>query len=95
LDLKEAILFVEIVYFIFLGKQRSCDGQGGMQRPVWRVNEHNKTAARSARAHMRGQNPLVLNKEWRTTKERINTFMEHPRAHNDSTLNCVGILYSD
>ncbi len=39
-------------------KQQSCDG-GGAQRPIWRVNEPKKTGARSARAHTRGQNPLV------------------------------------
>ncbi len=32
---------------------------GGAQRPVWRVYEHKKTGARSARARTRGQNPLV------------------------------------
>jgi hypothetical protein len=33
-------------------KQRSCDGQGGAQRPLWRGNKLKKT---------RGQNPLVFN----------------------------------
>ena len=42
-------------------KQRSCDGQGGAQRPVLRDNELTKEGARSARARTRGQNPLVTN----------------------------------
>ncbi len=32
---------------------------GGAQRPVWGGNELKNTGARSARARMRGQNPLV------------------------------------
>jgi hypothetical protein len=44
-------------------KQRSCNGRGGAQRPVWGSNELKKTGARSARARTRGQNPLVLDKE--------------------------------
>jgi hypothetical protein len=55
----ERFLYLEIVDFLFLGEQRSCDGRGGTQRPVWRVNEPKKTGARSARARTRGQNPLV------------------------------------
>jgi hypothetical protein len=54
-------LFLEIV--IFGGskkKQRSCDGQGGAQRPVCRGNKLKKTGACSARARTRGQNPLVM-----------------------------------
>ncbi len=51
------------VFFCFWGmmnkKQRNCDGQGGAQRPVLRVNEPKKMCARSARARTRGQNPLV------------------------------------
>ena len=46
-----------------LGEQRSCDGRGDAQRPVWRVNEPKKTGARSARAHTRGQNPLVVKRQ--------------------------------
>jgi hypothetical protein len=38
------------------------DGGGGTQHPFCRVNEPKKTGARSARARMRGQNPLVPNK---------------------------------
>ncbi len=61
--LNESILFLEIVHFFnFCGmnkKQRSCDSQGGAQRPVWRVNETKTTGVRSARARTRGQNPLV------------------------------------
>jgi hypothetical protein len=41
-------------------KQRSCDGRGGAQRPIWLGNEPKKTGARSARARTRGQNPLVF-----------------------------------
>jgi hypothetical protein len=51
-----------IVIMYFLGsnkKQRSCDGRGGAQRPVWHVNDPKQTGARSARARTRGQNPLV------------------------------------
>ncbi len=33
---------------------------GGAERPVWRCIEPKKTGARSARAHTRGQNPLVI-----------------------------------
>jgi hypothetical protein len=40
-------------------KQRSCEGGGGAQRPVWGGNELKKTGARSARVRTRGQNPLV------------------------------------
>ncbi len=61
--LKGSILLLETVRYNFRGmnkKQRSCDGRrGGVQRPVWRVNEPKKTGARSARARTRGQNPLV------------------------------------
>jgi hypothetical protein len=57
--IREAFGFWNI--FLFLGKQRSCDGGGGAQRPVLHVNEPKKTGARSARARTRGQNPLVLN----------------------------------
>ena len=42
---KERFLYLEIVDFLFLGEQRSCDGRGGAQRPVWRVNEPKKTDA--------------------------------------------------
>ena len=59
LGLMEDILFLEILYFLFLGEQRSCDG--GARTPVWRVYEPKKTGARSARARTRGQNPLVDN----------------------------------
>jgi hypothetical protein len=51
-----------VFYIYFRGqnkKQRSCDGRGGAQRPVWLDNEPKKTGARSARARTRGQNPLV------------------------------------
>ncbi len=49
--------------YIFGGRIRNSEaatsGGGGAQRPVWRVNEPEKTGARSARARTRGQNPLV------------------------------------
>jgi hypothetical protein len=57
--LKGSILYLEIVDFFIFVEHRSCDGRGGAQRPVWRVNEPKKTGARSARAHTCGQNPLV------------------------------------
>jgi hypothetical protein len=50
---------LEIVDFLSLGEQRSCDGRGGAQRPVGRGNEPKKTGVRSARARTRGQNTLV------------------------------------
>jgi hypothetical protein len=51
---------IDFIYFWGLNeKQRSCDGQGGAQRPVLRDNELTKTGARSARARTRGQNLLV------------------------------------
>jgi len=57
IDLK---YFVDFIYFWRSNKkQRSCDGRGGAQRPVWGGNELKKTGARSARARTRGQNPLV------------------------------------
>jgi hypothetical protein len=37
-------------------------GRVGAQRPVWHSNEPKKTGARSVRARMRGQNPLVVYK---------------------------------
>ena len=50
----------DLIYFWGSNKkQRSCDGRGGAQRPVWRGNAPKKTGARSARARTRGQNPLV------------------------------------
>ncbi len=65
LCLKGSILFLKIVYFLFLGKQRSCDG--GRAAPVLRVYVPKKTGARSARTRRRGQNPLVeLYKQWYT-----------------------------
>jgi hypothetical protein len=52
-------------------KQRSCNGQGGAKRPVWRGNEPKKTGARSARARTRGQNPLVYIYPATTSKIRF------------------------
>ncbi len=53
-----------IVFFIYFygsnKKQRSCDGWGGAQRPVWCGDKPKKTGAHSARAPTRGQNPLVF-----------------------------------
>jgi hypothetical protein len=56
----EGELFVsgKSIFFIF-GGQRSCNGRGGAQRPVWGGNEFKKRGARSAQARTRGQNPLV------------------------------------
>ncbi len=61
--LKEDILFLEIVYFLFGGEAKLRWAGGGAQRPVGRGNELKKTGARSARARTRGQNPLVLKKQ--------------------------------
>jgi hypothetical protein len=50
------------LFFYFLGmnkKQRSCDGRGAAQRPVLHVFKPKKTGAHSARALMRGLNPLL------------------------------------
>jgi hypothetical protein len=61
--LKEVLVSGNIKFYIFWlmnMKQRSCDGGGGAQRPVWRGNAPKKTGARSAHARTRGQNPLVL-----------------------------------
>jgi hypothetical protein len=38
----------DFVYF-WRSKQRSCDGWGGAQRPVWHGSELEKTGGRSAR----------------------------------------------
>jgi hypothetical protein len=52
------------IYFIYffgcrIRNSEAATSGGGAQRPVWRVNEPEKTGARSARARTRGQNPLV------------------------------------
>jgi hypothetical protein len=58
IDLK---YFVDFIYFWRSNKkQRSCDGRGGAQRPVWGGKGLKKTGARSARARTRGQNPLFI-----------------------------------
>ncbi len=44
-------------------------GGGGAQRPVGSGNKPKKTGARSARARMRGQNPLVLEEGTRRPAE--------------------------
>jgi hypothetical protein len=63
LGLKEYILFLEIVYsFILGGAAKLPWAGGGAKRPDGHGNEPEKTGARSARARMRGQNPLVFNK---------------------------------
>ncbi len=59
LGLKEDILFLETVNFYSFEGASKLRWAGGAQRPVGRVNEPNKTGARSARARTRGQNPLV------------------------------------
>jgi hypothetical protein len=51
LDLKEDILFLEIVYFG--GSSEAAMGGGGAQRPVRRGNEPKETGARSARTRAR------------------------------------------
>ena len=54
LALKEDILFLEIVYFLFWGEQRSCDGRGGAQRLVTRSNAPKKRReAQRTGAHAR------------------------------------------
>jgi hypothetical protein len=47
------------LFFIFGGAAKLRWAGRGTQRPIWHVNEPNKTGARSARARTRGQNPLV------------------------------------
>ncbi len=52
---------IDFIYFWGSNKKQQCDGRGGggAQRPVWGGINLKKTGARSARAHTRGQNPLV------------------------------------
>ncbi len=50
----------KVVNFYIFGGAAKLRWVGGAQRPVGRVNEPNKTGARSARARTRGQNPLVI-----------------------------------
>ncbi len=59
MGLKEDILFLEIVYFLFWGGAAKLRWVGGAQRPVGLGNEPKKMGARSAQARTRGQNPLV------------------------------------
>ncbi len=59
MGLKEDLLFLEIVIFYLGGAAKLRWAGGGAQRPGLCVNELKKTGARSARARMRGQNPLV------------------------------------
>jgi hypothetical protein len=62
LGLKEYILFLEIVYSFGLGGAAKLRwAGGGAKRPDGHENEPKETGARSARARMRGQNPLVGN----------------------------------
>ena len=59
--LKESFLFLEIVYFLFLGgSEAAMGGGGGAQSPVWGGNELKKTGAHRARSRTRGQIPLVI-----------------------------------
>jgi hypothetical protein len=59
--LKESFLFLEIVYFLFLGGSEAAMGGGGARSaPFGGGNELKKTGAHSARACTRGQNPLVF-----------------------------------
>jgi hypothetical protein len=70
LALNEDILFLEIVNFYIFEGAAKLRWVVGAQRPFGRVNEpnktgartrgQNKTGARSARARTRGQNPLVI-----------------------------------
>jgi hypothetical protein len=60
LGLKEDILYLEILYFYTFGRAAKLQwAGGGAQRPVSGGSKLKKTGARSARARMRGQNPLV------------------------------------
>ncbi len=60
MGLKEDLLFLEIVYFLFWGSSEAAmGGGGGAQRPGLCVKEFKKKGARSARARTRGQNLLV------------------------------------
>jgi hypothetical protein len=59
LGLNEDILFLEIVNFYIFEGAAKLRWVVGAQRPFGRVNEPNKTGARSAWARTRGQNPLV------------------------------------
>ena len=61
MGLQGSILFLEIVYFLFLGEQRRCDGQGGACSAQF--GEPKKTGAWSARAHTRCQNLLVVSEK--------------------------------
>jgi hypothetical protein len=53
---REGMHFVSKIFiFYFWGSSEAAMGGGGVQRPVWHVNEPKKTGTRT-----RGQNPLVL-----------------------------------
>jgi hypothetical protein len=90
LGLKGSILFLEIVYFLFLGSSEAAMG-GGRAAPVWRVYEPKKMGARSPRARTRGQNPLVYLYANSTTqgspKEIMKTFLIE-----DFTMSCEYLL---
>ncbi len=52
---------IDFINFWGSNKKQQCDGSGGgAQRPVWGSINLKKTGARSARARMRGQNPLLV-----------------------------------
>ncbi len=95
LCLKGSILFLEIVYFLFLGKQRSCDG--GHTAPVCCVHEPKKMGARSARARTCGHNPLVQSyicksvddNEKPKTQEYTNIFWFQTAVDYTSSANCL------
>ncbi len=52
------------LFLYFWESSETAMGGGSAQRSVGRVNEPNKTGARSARACTRGQNPLVKIEYW-------------------------------
>jgi hypothetical protein len=61
-----------VVYFLFLGEQRSCDGRGGgAQRPLG-VAMSPKRRVRAAHGRARApKNPLVLNKYFEPDPDMI------------------------
>jgi hypothetical protein len=60
LGLKEALVSGNSKFTFLADEYEAAMGMGGAQRLVWPGNVPKKTGARSARAHTRGQNPLVL-----------------------------------
>ncbi len=62
MGLKEDLLFLEIVYFLFWGSSKAAMGGGARSAPVC-VLRSSKRRVREAHGRMCGQNPLVLNIE--------------------------------